>query len=94
MASSRSSERAPILDRRALEDGKRYLERSDPALGAWIERVGAIGLRRQRHRFGTLCRSILSQQLAAAAARTIHGRFCAALGGAANPTPQAVLVST
>lgn len=63
------------LNSRSLREGARWLSRRDPSLGAWMERVGEVGLRRQAHRFGALCRSITAQQISAHAARTIHGRF-------------------
>jgi DNA-3-methyladenine glycosylase II len=56
-----------------------------------MDRVGPVTLRRQRHRFGALCRSILSQQLGAAAARTIHRRFLKTLGSPRRPDPERVL---
>ena len=59
-----------------------------------MERVGTVGLRRQRHQFGALCRAILSQQVAAAAARTIHKRFLATQSPALNPTPAGVLATS
>ncbi|MEM7232370.1 MAG: DNA-3-methyladenine glycosylase 2 family protein [Planctomycetota bacterium] len=63
------------LDETTFAKGKRYLKRKDPELKAWIDRVGNIDLRQEPHAFRTLCRSILAQQLATAAARTIHARF-------------------
>ncbi len=66
---------APRLTLETLRQGARELRNRDARLGAWIERIGDVGLRRHRHHFGALCRSIISQQLAAKAAQTIHGRF-------------------
>jgi 3-methyladenine DNA glycosylase/8-oxoguanine DNA glycosylase len=78
--------------RRALLDAAAELARRDPALGRVIERVGPPDLRRGRPRndhFGELVRAICYQQLAGAAARTIHGRLVDRFDGA--PTPEAVL---
>jgi DNA-3-methyladenine glycosylase II len=88
MARGDSSKRAMTRD--DLARGTRLLGRRDAKLGAWIETIGPISLRRQRHRFGTLCRAILSQQLAAKAAMTIHGRFVA-LFDSGRPDPASLL---
>ena len=40
-----------------------------------VQRVGAFGLKMRRNRFQTLVRSIISQQISTAAARTIQGRL-------------------
>jgi DNA-3-methyladenine glycosylase II len=64
----------------------------DPAIARLVETVGpcAIGTGRPaRTHFAELARMVCYQQLAGAAARTIHGRFEALFTGA--PTPQAVL---
>ena len=52
--------------------------------------MGWTGRPRRTH-FAELARSICYQQLAGAAARTIHGRFEAIYGG--RPTPHAVLAT-
>jgi DNA-3-methyladenine glycosylase II len=52
----------------------RHLQAGDPVLAALIERAGACTLRRGRNRFWMLVGSILSQQLATGAARTIRRR--------------------
>jgi DNA-3-methyladenine glycosylase II len=67
------------------------LSAADPALAAAIARLGRCTLLRGRlpgGSFGALARSICFQQLAGAAARTIHGRFAALYDG--RPTPAAV----
>ena len=68
---------------------------ADPALAAVIDRSPTCSLKRTGTRegldhFGALCGSILYQQLAGAAAATIHGRFMA-LFEAGAPTPAHVL---
>lgn len=73
-----------------LIEGAKVLRRRDPRLGAWIERVGKVSLRRQRSHFRALCRSIVSQQLASTAAATIHARFTALFEGG-RPTPRDLL---
>jgi 3-methyladenine DNA glycosylase/8-oxoguanine DNA glycosylase len=62
-------------------------------LRALIDKVGPCDLRRgrpKREHFAELARAIAYQQLAGAAARTIHGRFEALFDGE-TPTPEAVL---
>jgi len=56
-----------------------------------MARVGPVPLRRQRHRFGALCRAIVAQQVSAHAARAIHARFVAAFGPARRPEPVRLL---
>jgi DNA-3-methyladenine glycosylase II len=80
-----------LLSSTTLEEGRAALRRSDPRLGAWIDRIGPVSLRRHRHRFGALCRAILSQQLATAAAATIHARFLAHFAPARFPDPARLL---
>lgn len=66
--------------------GKRKL-RKDPDFGPWVAKVGPI--RAPRHTeepFFYLARAIIYQQLAGAAARTIHGRFVDALKGEVTPS--------
>lgn len=82
------------LTRASLQEAAATLSAQDPKLGLWIERIGAVSLRRKRHHFGALCRSILSQQIAASAARTIHARFLELHGPAGRPDPERVLAWT
>ncbi len=57
-----------------------------PAFGPWVERIGPPKLRRVADEpFAYLARAIVYQQLAGAAAATIHGRFVEALGGTVTP---------
>jgi DNA-3-methyladenine glycosylase II len=68
------------------------LIRKDPALRKLVRDVGPCTMgwdRTRRPHFAELARMICYQQLAGAAARTIHGRFEALFGG--HPTPDAVL---
>ncbi len=58
-----------------------------------MERVEPVNLRRQTYHFGALCRTIIAQQLAAAAASTIHRRFLALFAPDRNPRPKQVLAT-
>jgi 3-methyladenine DNA glycosylase/8-oxoguanine DNA glycosylase len=63
---------------------------ADPAFGPWVARIGPPRLPRVTEpAFPYLARAIVYQQLAGAAAATIHGRFVRALRG--RVTPGAVL---
>lgn len=64
----------------------------DPAFGPLVRQVGPVRLRaRPDDPFAALSAAIVYQQLAGAAARTIHGRFVDALGGRVRP--EAVLAA-
>lgn len=65
-----------------------HLRAADPLLGSVIEAVGPCGLRLRRDRFDMLVRSILSQQISTAAARTIRERLRTRVG---VPRPDALL---
>lgn len=66
--------------------------RHDPAFGPLVDRVGPVRLRPPRGTpFQSLAAAIVYQQLAGAAALTIHGRFVAAVGG--EVTPETVLAA-
>jgi DNA-3-methyladenine glycosylase II len=70
------------------------LTRKDPQLRALVRVVGPCTMgwdRTRRPHFAELARMICYQQLAGAAARTIHGRFEALFDG--HPTPEAVLAT-
>lgn len=55
-------------------------------LGRWIERIGPVRIpRRHDPPFAYLARAICYQQLAGAAASTIHGRFVSALDDDVRP---------
>ena len=75
-----------------LVEGTEALARQAPEFRPVIDTFGPADLRRARPHtthFAELVRDICYQQLAGAAARTIHGRLVAALDG--DPTPEAVL---
>ena len=67
----------------------RALAEADPALGAVIDRVGSMELGPFGEPFEVLAHSIVSQQLAGAAAATIWGRFRDQVG----VTPEAVMAA-
>jgi DNA-3-methyladenine glycosylase II len=72
---------------------RRHLMRHDPRLGVLVKKFGRCGLEdtsADSDRFGLLVRSIISQQLSAKAAMTIHGRVLAALE-AERATPAGIL---
>ena len=98
-SSSRSSSRpgsgtsSRRLTHETLDRGTRHLRRTDPRLGAWIDRIGRVDLRRHNHQFGALCRAIVSQQLAAKAAATIYRRFLELLA-TRYPKPREVLAQS
>jgi DNA-3-methyladenine glycosylase II len=59
---------------------------SIPRLGPWVRKIGWPRLRRVTEpHFHYLVRSIVYQQLAGAAAATIHGRLVEAVGGTVTP---------
>jgi len=71
------------------------LTRGDAALRKLVRVVGPCTMgwdRTRRPHFAELARMICYQQLAGAAARTIHGRFEALFDG--HPTPDAVLAAS
>ena len=81
----------PRVARRAVIEASDELVRREPNFRAIVESVGPADLRRGRPRrthFAELVRAICYQQLAGAAAGTIHGRLEVALGAT---TPEAVL---
>jgi DNA-3-methyladenine glycosylase II len=58
----------------------------DPAFGPWVERIGPVRIPRlDLPPFAYLVRAICHQQLAGAAARTIHGRFVDVLDADVSP---------
>ncbi len=83
----------PHVARRAVIEASDELARREPNFRAVVERIGPADLRRGRARrthFAELVRAICYQQLAGAAASTIHGRLEVALG---ETTPEAVLAT-
>jgi len=84
----------PRVARRAVIEASDELARREPNFRAIVESVGPADLRRGRPRrthFAELVRAICYQQLAGAAAGTIHGRLEVALGAT---TPEAVLATS
>ena len=75
----------------SLKKGAAALARKDPALGRWIRLIGPLDFRPRPGRFHSLCRAIISQQLSAAAARSIHGRFIRLFAPTRRPTPRKLL---
>jgi len=80
-----------LLTKRTLAEGSHILRERDPTLCRWMDIVGAVKLRRQRHQFGALCRSILSQQIGAGAAKSIHRRFLELFAPARAPSPDRLI---
>lgn len=75
---------------RAIWAAGTRLLREDPAFGPLVKKAGPIrDTRPPATHFQTLARAIVFQQLAGAAARTIHDRFVTAVGG--DVTAEAVL---
>ena len=65
---------------------------ADPALAAFVDRAGPYGARPgESDVLASLARAIVFQQLAGAAASTIHRRFVAAIGG--TVTAEAILAT-
>ncbi len=62
-----------------IRKGLRFLCRNDPTLAAVVRKVGPFTLTPGSGRYEILVRSILSQQISVAAARTIRGRLQALL---------------
>src|SRR5579864_8055029 len=71
-----------------------HLRAADPVLARLIDAVGPIEIALRRERFAAFSRAIIFQQLAGAAARTIHDRFVALFPGRRFPTPRQVLDAT
>jgi DNA-3-methyladenine glycosylase II len=66
---------SPAIEKELLK-GARLVARRDPAMARLIKAAGAVELRPAvEDHFAALVRSIMYQQLAGAAASTIHGRF-------------------
>jgi DNA-3-methyladenine glycosylase II len=64
----------------------RYLATHDPVIGRLLDEAGPPRFRRpQASHFAALVQAVVSQQLAGAAARAIHGRLTAALDGDVQP---------
>jgi DNA-3-methyladenine glycosylase II len=69
---------------------RRHLSRRDPIMKKLIGQVGICTLRPSSDRFGTLVRSIVSQQISGKAAASISNRLCEILGkGGLHPRAMA-----
>ena len=74
------------MESMTLWTGARRKLRKDPEFGPWVSHIGAIEVPPpDGEPFYYLSRAIVFQQLAGAAARTIHGRFVEALKGEVTP---------
>lgn len=79
----------------ALTRATRHLEAADPVIAALIAEHGPYTVRPGTDPYATLVRTILFQQLAGAAARTIQRRWYALYGDAARtPLPADILATT
>jgi DNA-3-methyladenine glycosylase II len=65
-----------------------HLRKGDPKLAAIIKAVGPFTAKARRDRFGTLAGSIVSQQIATAAATAIKGRLETAIKENRKTTPK------
>jgi len=54
---------------------QKHLRSADPVMADLIERAGPLRIKLERNRFKMLARSIISQQISTAAARSIRGRL-------------------
>jgi DNA-3-methyladenine glycosylase II len=64
-----------MLKQTAIQKARRHLRTSDPVMRTVIDAVGPFTLRLEPDRFCMLVRSIISQQISTAAARSIRGRL-------------------
>jgi len=79
-----------VTERVSIKRATAALSGRDPVLDGLIAEAGPVRLRHARMtHFGSLVQAIVYQQLAGAAARAIHGRLIAAMGG--DPQPEALL---
>ena len=80
------------LDENGRARARRALIRRDPKLGAVIRRVGPCSMEHRGDPYRMLLQSVIYQQLAGAAARTIDGRVRAAWRGR-YPRPEVLLAA-
>lgn len=73
-----------------IAHARRHLRRCDSVMRETIDQVGPYTLRLEQDRFSMLVRSIISQQISVAAARSIRGRLESLLQPA-KLTPEALL---
>jgi DNA-3-methyladenine glycosylase II len=83
----------PAMDPTLLDRAERSLRRRDPVLRDVIRRVGPPRIRHHGGAYRALLRSVLFQQLAGSAARTIEQRFVATFGGR-YPPPVVLLAAS
>lgn len=76
--------------KKRLTEAAVHLRQSDPVMRRVVDQVGPCTLRPDRNRFVMLVRSILSQQISTAAARTIRQRLTE-LAGQSGVTPDRML---
>ena len=72
-------------------DAVAHLSSADPVMARLIGEIGQVSISLRPHRFQSLVRAIVFQQLAGRAAQTIYERFVALFPGTRFPTPQQVL---
>ncbi len=58
-----------------IKAARLHLQKNDPVMKRLLKRVGPFTGKTTRHRFSTLVKSIVSQQISTVAARTIQGRL-------------------
>lgn len=68
-----------------IKAARLHLQKSDPVMKKILKRVGPFKLKLQRNRFGALVRSIVSQQISVAAAKTIRERLIDLVEGDLTP---------
>jgi DNA-3-methyladenine glycosylase II len=62
-----------------------HLRSCDPVLAPWIDQIGPFKMQYRDPNFSTLVRSIVSQQVSGAAARTVYGRLEELVKGRVEP---------
>ena len=58
-----------------IKSARLHLQQNDPVMKRLLKRVGPFTGKTTRNRFGTLVKSIVSQQISTSAAKTIHQRL-------------------
>ena len=64
-----------------IKAARLHLQKNDPVMKRLLKRVGPFTGKTTRHRFSTLAKSIVSQQISTSAARTIQGRLNELING-------------
>ena len=64
-----------------IKAARLQLQKKDPVMKGVLKKVGPFGGKTTRDRFGTLVKSIVSQQISTSAARTIHQRLSDLVNG-------------